>query len=237
MADKEMFSYWVTQPELLQKSDIEKLTQLTEQYPYFQLAHMLLAKAVSVGEPGALARHLPEASIYSYNRRALQMLVENDMEWSADLLSRLTRAKMDAFPKMENTRVAPEEPKIPSETGKADDFQFPYDPTVLAEFTMEHQLGTAPAESPRTPVQELIEKFIKSDPSIRKLPTDSSTQEEVEDLSLRNQIALDDLATESFAEILAKQGKKDKAIGIYEKLILKMPEKKDYFAKKIQMLK
>ncbi|WP_460538703.1 hypothetical protein [Echinicola sediminis] len=37
--------------------------------------------------------------------------------------------------------------------------------------------------------------------------------------------------------MLTKQGKKDKAIEIYEKLILKFPKKKAYFADLIKELK
>jgi hypothetical protein len=36
---------------------------------------------------------------------------------------------------------------------------------------------------------------------------------------------------------MLKQGKTDKAIEIYEKLIIKFPEKKSYFAEKIESLK
>lgn len=232
MADKEMFSYWVTQPELLQKSDIDKLIQWKEQYPYFQLAHVLLAKAVSIGEPNDLHRYIPKASIYAYNRRALQMLVENDMEWSVDLLNRLTRTPQT---KIEGPIM---EDNAPESTPEADSF-IPYEPTTLVEFTLENSLGTLPEEDGThapTPVQEIIQRFIKTDPTIRSRPPELSATDEIEDFSSRSEISIEDLATESFAEILAKQGKKEKAIGIYEKLILKMPEKKDYFAKKIEML-
>ncbi|HTN44803.1 MAG TPA: hypothetical protein VL098_00535 [Flavipsychrobacter sp.] len=46
----------------------------------------------------------------------------------------------------------------------------------------------------------------------------------------------DDLASESLAEILAKQGKYDKAIEMYRKLSLRNPQKNTYFAAKIEKL-
>jgi hypothetical protein len=43
----------------------------------------------------------------------------------------------------------------------------------------------------------------------------------------------EDLASESLAEIMVKQGKPDKAIEMYRKLSLRNPQKKTYFARKI----
>jgi pentatricopeptide repeat protein len=44
------------------------------------------------------------------------------------------------------------------------------------------------------------------------------------------------LISESLAEILAKQGKTDKAIEMYKKLSLRNPEKNSYFADRIKDL-
>ncbi|ODS81565.1 MAG: hypothetical protein ABS46_11170 [Cytophagaceae bacterium SCN 52-12] len=245
MADKEMFSYWVTQPELLEKSDIARLERITEEYPYFQLAHMLLAKAVSVGQPESLTRYLPKAAIYALNRKALQALVENEMEWSVELLDRLTRTRPGTADAADEKAVSPAPPEDQPEAGRQNDRQLSYDPTALAEFALSYQLseqlkdgqGKNAGAPSRTPIQELIDKFIKTEPVMGALTPESGQNDQVEDLSSRNQMALEDFATESFAEILVRQGKTERAIGIYEKLILKIPEKKDYFAEKINRLK
>ena len=50
-------------------------------------------------------------------------------------------------------------------------------------------------------------------------------------------ITKDEIITETMAEVLAKQGKIDKAIEVYEQLRLINPEKNAYFANKIQELK
>ena len=47
----------------------------------------------------------------------------------------------------------------------------------------------------------------------------------------------DNLISESYAKILANQGKKQLAIEIYEKLVLKFPDKRTYFADLIEKLK
>ncbi|GEM_PF-2911289 len=80
--------------------------------------------------------------------------------------------------------------------------------------------------------QQLIDKFLKEQPSIdrKKEPTVEG------DLSEKASKE-PDLVTEKMARIYELQELYDKAIETYEKLILKFPEKSDYFAKKIQELK
>lgn len=95
-----------------------------------------------------------------------------------------------------------------------------------------------PKEDERRKQQEIIEAFIKNDPRIGPIrPSPNEPVNEPLDLSSRaKNVPVDGLTTESFAKILVKQGKNDKAIEIYEKLIVKNPKKKDYFAEKIAEL-
>ena len=96
-----------------------------------------------------------------------------------------------------------------------------------------------PREDNRRRQQEIIEAFIKNDPRIgpiRNQPNEPSAP--ALDFSHRATAApLAGMVTESFAKILTKQGKMDKAIDIYEKLMVKNPEKRDYFAGKIAELR
>lgn len=132
----------------------------------------------------------------------------------------------------------------------------PVDETVLSEKSLETALThkrlkptpipaiellplPTPRADERRRQQEIIEAFIRKDPSIGPIRLNADTPEpEAKDLTHRTQGAvLGGLVTESFAKILVKQGKKDKAMDIYEKLKLKNPEKSDYFAQKIEELR
>ncbi len=75
--------------------------------------------------------------------------------------------------------------------------------------------------------QQIIDKFIKENPSIPRLEEPLSP---TEDLSDDCGEWSDDLVSENLAEIYLKQGNKKRALEIYETLSLKFPEKKSYFA-------
>ena len=84
---------------------------------------------------------------------------------------------------------------------------------------------------------KIIEKFIKTQPSISN-PKDKGTPAPVVDLtSIKTGEFNDNVVSETLVEILIKQGKKDKAIEVLKKLIWKFPQKKAYFAAQIEKLK
>lgn len=83
---------------------------------------------------------------------------------------------------------------------------------------------------------ELIEHYIKTKPS----RTPPQVKEEAKlDLAstLKSGEFGDNIVSETLAEILIKQGKKGKAIEVYQKLIWKFPQKKAYFAAQIEDLR
>jgi tetratricopeptide (TPR) repeat protein len=90
-------------------------------------------------------------------------------------------------------------------------------------------------ESPKTIEQiAIIDQFIKAQPTIKpkSVPTQQSDLAEVKSGEFT-----DNIVSETLAEILVRQGKKDKAIEVYRKLIWKFPQKKAYFAAQIEELK
>jgi hypothetical protein len=83
---------------------------------------------------------------------------------------------------------------------------------------------------------ELIERFISSDHRIKNIKPAQEVHKK-EDLSLHSVKFRDDIISENLANIMIKQGKLEKAIDIYKKLIWKFPQKKTYFATQIEELK
>ena len=80
---------------------------------------------------------------------------------------------------------------------------------------------------------EIIDHFIKTQPTINKLrPVSEPT-----DLTEKIELQETHIVSETLVEILLKQGKKEKAVEMLKKLIWKFPQKKAYFAARIEELK
>ncbi|WP_133300270.1 hypothetical protein [Mucilaginibacter terrenus] len=79
----------------------------------------------------------------------------------------------------------------------------------------------------------IIERFIQTDPQIKPLSADKLDNENKAKKSSEDQ---DALVTETLARIYSDQMLYHKAIATYKKLMLKIPEKKLYFAAQIEQL-
>ncbi|KIO78542.1 hypothetical protein TH53_02925 [Pedobacter lusitanus] len=86
---------------------------------------------------------------------------------------------------------------------------------------------------PATKDAEIIESFIKNDPQIMPPKAEQIDNENKAKKSAEDQ---NDLVSETLANIYIEQMLYDKAIDTYEKLSLKFPEKRRYFADLIQSI-
>ncbi len=113
---------------------------------------------------------------------------------------------------------------------------FAPDALVLAHLVA-HQL---PAPIPDA--SDLIDSFLRRSPqgAARRRSFSAHHQapdEEQADLSGPSTRVVPDLASENLAQILVRQGKLERAIAIYERLMVKHPEKMAYFAAQIDSLR
>jgi hypothetical protein len=159
-------------------------------------------------------------------------------------------ARQIAMIQLEDKVFNKDHAELKIETGAIFDDQLLKEKEIAEDLIQKEKVRTTPSISmDSTPTfgtepekhihQNIIERFIQSDPRIGSIRVSPNHLNESMDLSERLQASTssDGFVTESFAILFARQGKIDKAIGVYEKLILKNPKKKDYFAQKINELR
>lgn len=220
IVDKETFSRLVKYPNDVDGTVIPQLEATIKAFPYCQISYSLLAKASVPADTDQLNDHTARAAAYALSRIALQQLVEG---------------KYNAYDKaavISEADITTEELPAPIsenilEMLESDDTKIPA-VSAISELQKKQQL--------------IIEGFIKKNPRMGAIKQDINAEPLALDLTGR--VAQSNstesfggaIETEAFAKILVRQGKTDKAIDIYQKLILKKPEKKDYFAKKLSEL-
>ncbi|MBL0020266.1 MAG: hypothetical protein IPP17_28495 [Bacteroidetes bacterium] len=150
----------------------------------------------------------------------------------------------EALDKYFKGRLPSEQPVAFGEfTIEFDVFELRSNETILAQVPESIEVATKPSalvasppteEQPKKKVDEILEKFIENEPSITRGKAATSP---TGDLAKNSCHVDEEWVTETLGRIYEKQGNRNKAIKIYEKLRLRFPEKSDYFADLIVKLK
>lgn len=213
IVEKEIFSDLVKNPARLNPEIIAQLEETTKTFPFFQIAYSLLAKASAVNGTIDTDESKPKAAAYALSRVALQQLVENDV---------------NRFDASELGQV--KTPSLVEEVEPLDGEE------LLLDAGQDDILAAISQKSEEQKIQQkIIEGFIKKNPRI--IRQDNALEPSKIDLTGRlAESGRGEIETEAFAKILVKQGKIEKAADLYQKLILKNPEKRIYFARILSSL-
>ncbi|MFN4147416.1 MAG: hypothetical protein ACK4GN_16435 [Runella sp.] len=263
---KESFSYWATHPNDTTEADIRHLEEAVLEYPFCQILHILAAKSRVNHQPSQAEPHLQKAAAYALSRNKLRQVIENEFEWSANVRERrfenlliwpndYQKTPSTAYPKphwelpsLADIRWADEQQTLTSPDSLP--IVPPIDDTTLRENTLQNELiqieNTPTIEDivdqrqlERQHQMAIIDSFIENENKIgpiRANPNDPLIAEP-EDLAKKRTLPFDSMpVSEGLAKIMVRQGKIERAIEIYEQLMLKKPEKKAYFAEKIKEL-
>ena len=227
--DKKEFNTLLNNLENVSEQKTEALEKLKVQYPYFQNIHLLLAKAYKVSGSGMFKSSLNSTAVRSPDRALLKEIIEGPKSPQPAVSKKpeetkgVNESKEDVYEELENNLNA-------LNLRKKNLDKLLSDNTTPAK-------AKQPAISDRESQLALIEKFIKNEPQLDKQKLIAlESENDQEDLSSKSLKHKDDLVTETLAELMVKQQKIKKATQIYKKLSLKFPEKKTYFASRIEKI-
>lgn len=232
----------------LEKSDVLLLKKVQENFPYFQIPHVLIARYEFLKSEGGKSQFLARAAAASPDRTWLKKLIEKPIpedfkpdQAKDDFLPEDQKNGQDPAKRTESLKnlglqlkgqVTPEElPKIEKPAAKRR--KPPKDDLIE---TIKRKEKREIVDSKKQEQIDLIKAFSKKEfklATIKEIEANQNTENLAESSTKLN----DNLLSESFARILIKQGKKAMAKEIYEKLALKFPEKRTYFADLIEKLK
>ena len=226
----------------LDRGQILQLQKVQENFPYFQIPHVLIARYEYQKDGTVLTPAMGYAAITSPDRIWLKTLVEKPGETLEEV------QEIVSTPEVKTKEEAPipikEEVQSPENTSEDIATPEPVKPKPrrrkppkddLMETIKRKEKKEILDEKKKQQI-DLIKAFSKKSikmATIKEIEANQNT----ENLAAASTKINDNLISESYAKILANQGKKQLAIEIYEKLVLKFPDKRTYFADLIEKLK
>jgi hypothetical protein len=210
--NKEQFTNYLQNPENLNADSVVGLTEIVNRFPYCQSAHLLLTINLFKEENILYNASLKTTAVYAGNRRVLKHKL--------DQLAHKNKLSVEPEP-VEEEKAAGSKRQT---TKQVDD---PVEPPQDKE-------KTGKEIEPEKTKQELLDEFIKKQPSISRGKESFFSAETAAKKSIVDQ---ENIVSETLAKIYFDQHYFEKAINIYEKLSLKYPEKSIYFAALIEKAK
>ena len=251
---------YLANPSSLDQSSLGEVEELIDSFPYFQTAHLLMARNHHNLDSLKFHEMLRSAAAYAGDRAVLYHLInaqtgpaetgtgtkDEQTGRLADILEREPEGRDLDFPPAYTLEDLPEETESPlldeyTFTGWFDHIRDVPEGTDSPDRSIqgetigpEQRVDLPEGDGPPSGQKGLIEKFLEERPGMRPQPEKITDQK---DRSEPFTTADDTLMTETLAKIYVKQGLFKKAIYAYEKLSLKYPEKSTYFATQINRLK
>ena len=258
--NKDQFISYLTNPSKLNPSTLEELDTLIRDFPYFQSARILYALNLFKENNIRYDAELKTTAIYAGNRNILKKHINRVEKAKTEPA---VKPELET-PPVQETKVtetaAPDKTKKGESIKPSIEYETPGENTSGEQETsgekstkedtivqlkkiierrireIEEEKKQKGEEKTTKPLSKksklnLIDEFIHNQPSISRTkgkfydPVDKARESIVEQ---------EDIVSETLATIYMDQGYYDKAINMYEKLILKIPEKSSYFAALIE---
>lgn len=242
---------FVEKQGLLKEQTIGDLKEIVDEFPYFQSAQLLYTYNLFSRANFRYESYLKTCSIYATDRTILyQLLKQPD---GPLMIAEPIKTGNNPAAEIQELFELTEDPQIPemeinklsvfstSDTEILDLDLLSFEP-VGSSFSMDEYPVKSDPENSAPEANEdskidLIDQFIKVNPSIQPGIGNITERNEKSELKDEGEFENDEYITETLSKIYLKQGHYQKAIDSFERLSLKFPEKSVYFAQQIEEIK
>ncbi len=263
--EKALFDQLLLNYTALDSSEAIQVIELSREYPYSQVLHLMAARGAQDNSFNNKEDLLHTSAIYSTDRAVLKEIMlspklgrAHAFVESAPTVVTLEKEKspqtlpethlsdsfyqqvLDDIAKMHESKRLYELTIEKMESHEAvplaevEEEKYASNSDGLIEEIKSTKKKMKPEGEKQKEQIEIIDQFIKTKPSV---PRATKPATNGEDLSETSSNLNENIVSETLVEILLKQGKKEKAIEVLKKLIWKFPQKKAYFAARIEDLK
>jgi hypothetical protein len=223
----------VLKKDSLRDCTIEELQKLAAEYPYFSPAQFLLVQKLKETNQELYKDQVQKLSLHFYNPLWLDHILEQE---NTEML------KEKEFVQ-EEIKAPEQEVQITETVSKQSADELSFEPYHTVDYFASQGIKPVQEEKPADRFGQQLKSFTEWLKTMKRLPVveiekkvDVISEERVLELA-ETSIKDDDVITETMADVWIKQGNKEKAIEIYNKLSLLNPSKSDYFAAKIEETK
>lgn len=252
---KDQLIQFMEKPGLLKEQTIGELKEIVDEFPYFQTAQLLYTCNLYLQANFRYASYLKTCSIYATDRTVLYRLLQpkSTPGQSAKPITGPEQKSQEPalFELAEETQITSAEftELSPGEISEKEIIDFDLlsfeqpdshpqsDISGASSGTSADQFKSEAIESESDGKVDLIEQFIKVNPTIQPRTEILTTQYERYELKEEDDHENDEFITETLSRIYLKQGHYQKAIDSFKWLSLKFPEKSAYFAQQIEEIK
>ena len=249
--DAKTFTDLLKAPKIITGEQLKDLDEIIKANPYCKSASLLYLAGLHQHDNKKYIEKLSQFILFGKDKRMLHWIIDSlNEEIKPEVKVKETPEKEPAKQAAKTPVKEPEKEDKKDGTSASEKLKEIVDKR-LAEINKNKtekekkpektpEKTSSKAREPETVTKEekiekvnLIDKFIEEEPSISKPEGDYKHNIEV-----ANKSSSDDssITSETLAQIHLNQGNKKRAIEIYEKLILKYPEKSSYFAALIEKI-
>lgn len=226
--NKQEFINLLQKPENISAMDLKMLEDLASTFPFCQAAHILIAKGNYSYGSMHTEQKIKKAALYTANRKSLKQFIQVNNTQVNNTIAQPVANSLSVNKVVINDTQSESTFILPISQS-----EIPSQPSITNSGILD-----IPVDNERQDkINNLIERFIQADPSIKQVRSIKASEEANPDLASNGIVKFKTPVSETFANLLVKQGKIEKAIEVYDNLILKYPEKKIYFASRIEELK